>query len=410
MAAASPEEQPPSSSRGLSPTIKKLGVVSLLADVSSEMVYPLNPIFLTRVLGAPPWALGLIEGIAESTASLLKLVSGWLSDRAGRRKPYAVVGYGLGALGKPLIAVATSWAHVLVARFVDRLGKGLRTAPRDALIADNCPVAHRGRAFGYHRAMDTLGAVAGPLLGYWLVSSVLKGSEGQRFTALYWLAFVPGILATLVLAIGVRERAQRPVTPENRLLPSLRGLSPRMRNYLWIVALFSLGNSSDSFLILKAQQDMGIRPEHVLLLYATFNIVEAVMGYPAGLLADRAGKRLLVAAGWGVFCVVYLGFALLKGPVAAFALFVLYGAYYTLTQGAQRALAADLAHPARRATEIGAFHMVVGVAALPASQMAGVLYGFDRRLPFLVGAVTAGLAALAIMVTLLDRKPETLVD
>jgi len=395
---------------GLSPTVKRLGIVSLLSDVSSEMVYPLNPIFLTRVLGAPPWALGLIEGIAESTASLLKLYSGWLSDRMGRRKPLAVVGYGLGAVGKPLIAMATGWGYVLVARFVDRLGKGLRTAPRDALIAENCPEDQRGRAFGFHRAMDTTGAVLGPLAGFWLVSTLLSGSETHRFVMLYWIAFVPGVLATAVLAVGVREARAATAASERRMLPSLRGLSRGMRWYLAIVAVFSIGNSSDAFLILRAQQDMGIPTQSIFLLYTVFNVVEAIMGYGVGVLSDRLGRRPLVALGWGVFSATYLGFAFLGGPIAAVGLFVLYGFYYTLTQGVQRALAVDLANPLRRATEIGAFHMVVGVSALPATQLAGVLYGMDHRLPFVVGALAAAAAAILMLVIPLDKYGLSLVD
>jgi len=399
-----PERQP------LSPTVKALGVVSLFADVSSEMVYPLNPLFLTRVLGAPPWALGLIEGIAESTASILKLYSGWLSDRIGKRKPFAVAGYAFGAIGKPLIAVATAWWHVLFARFIDRLGKGLRTAPRDALVAENCPENQRGQAYGLHRAMDTTGAVLGPLIGYWLLTQVLHGSERHKFAGLYWIAFVPGVLAAVILAMAVHEARQTVPDATRKALPSLRGLGSGMRSYLLIVAIFSLGNSSDTFLILRAQQDMGVHPSQVLLLYALFNVVEASLGYPAGLLSDRAGRRPLVVVGWGVFALVYLGFATLRGTLAAVALFVLYGFYYTLTQGVQRALAADLSHPDRRATEIGAFHMVVGLAALPASQLAGVLYGLDHRLPFIVGACTAAVAAIMMLAVRLDTPKTVTVD
>lgn len=405
------DSERPSDRRGrpLNRTVRALGVVSLLADVSSEMVYPINPIFITRVLGAPAWALGLIEGIAESTASLLKLYSGWLSDRAGRRKPFAVAGYALGAVGKPIIAISSAWWHVLGARFVDRVGKGLRTAPRDALIAENCDADQRGRAFGFHRSMDTVGAVMGPLIGYVLLARFLHGPQSVTFPILYWVAFVPGLLGVAVLWLFVSERKQAPI--EGRALrPSFGALSPTFRTYLAIVALFSLGNSSDTFLILRAQQDMGVSPANVFLLYALFNVVEASLGYPAGILSDRVGRRHLIALGWIVFAVVYAGFAGLTGPVAAFSLFVLYGFYTTLTQGLQRAMAADLSHPDRRATEIGAFHMVVGLAALPASQLAGILYGLNRSLPFIVGAVCAGLAALALLATRLDTPPQPSVD
>ncbi len=395
--------------RPLNRTVKALGVVSLLADVSSEMVYPLNPIFITRVLGAPAWALGLIEGIAESTASLLKLYSGWLSDRAGKRKPLAVTGYALSAVGKPMIALSSVWGHMLAARFVDRVGKGLRTAPRDALIAENCDADQRGRAFGFHRSMDTVGAVLGPLIGYVLLSRFLRGPEALVFPSVYWIAFIPGVLGVAVIWLWVSEPEAKPLAG-NAFRPSFRDLGPGFRKYLLIVALFSIGNSSDVFLILRAQQDMGVSPSNVFLLYALFNVVEAALSYPTGMLSDRVGRKRLVALGWSVFAVVYAGFALLKGQAAAFGLFILYGFYTTLTQGLQRAMAADLSHPDRRATEIGAFHMVVGLAALPASQLAGVLYGVNRSLPFVIGAICAALAAGALLATRLDSPARASVD
>lgn len=379
----------------LSPTVRALGWVSLFTDVSSEMVYPITPLFLTRVLGAPPWVVGLIEGIAESTASVLKLYSGWLSDRAGRRKPLTVAGYGLAALAKPMMALAGAWGHVLLARWVDRVGKGLRSAPRDVLITESCLPTQRGRAFGFHRSMDTTGAVVGPLLGF-----VFLQRFPGAFRWLYVLAFVPALIGVLTLIIFVRERAGRDATEEPKQAPprfTLSGLSPAYRRYLLIVGLFSLGNSSDAFLILRSQS-MGIGASQTLLLYALFNVVEAIFGYQAGRLSDRIGRRPLVAAGYGVFALVYLGFAALRGPGPVWVLFTLYGLYYTLTQGVQKALAADLAHPERRGLEIGAFHMLVGLAALPASLLAGGLYTFvDPAAPFYLGAASATLAAFLLL-------------
>lgn len=381
----------------LSPTVKTLGVVSLFADVSSEMVYPLNPVFVTRVLGAPPWALGLIEAIAESTASILKLFAGRWSDRIGRRKPFAVAGYALGALGKPLIALSTLWPHVLGARFIDRVGKGLRTAPRDALIAENCPAESRGRAFGFHRSMDTIGAVLGPLIGFIFLRYFVKSNGLSAVRSLYWLAVIPGLISVLAVALFVRE-SHHDVPKKiggSLSLPSLSSIGPGLRWYLVIVAIFSLGNSSDTFLLLRAR-DSGMSENLLLLLYALFNVVEASLGYSAGKLSDRIDRRRLVAAGYIVFALVYVGFALLKGSTAVWFLFPLYGLYYTLTQGIQRALAADLAHPDRRATEIGLFHMVVGLAALPANIAAGWLYTLHPALPFGFGAVTACVAAVLL--------------
>jgi len=381
----------------LSPTVRALGVVSLFADVSSEMVYAVNPEFVTRILGAPAWALGIIEGIAESTASLLKPVAGWFSDRSGRRKPFAVTGYGLSAVGKPLLALAGTWWHVMGARFLDRVGKGIRTAPRDALIAESCHPADRGRAFGFHRGMDTVGAVLGPLIGYFLMLAMPGG-----FRALYLAAFVPALIGVLVLAVAVRERG-RAHTAQPRAAAeraALKGLSPAYRRYLLVVALFGLGNSSDAFLLLRAR-DMGVQPEHLLLLYAAFNVVEACLAWLGGSLSDRAGRQPVIAAGWTVFAIVYLGFALGAGPATAWTLFLAYGLYYTLTQGSQRALAADLAHPDRRAAEIGAFHLVVGLAAFPASLAAGLLYEHvSHKAPFLLGGATAAASALLLLVLL----------
>lgn len=394
-------------SRPLSPTVRALGFVSLFADICSEMTYPINPLFITQVLGAPAWALGLIEGIAESTASLLKLYSGWLSDRVGRRKPFAVAGYFMGAIGKPMVGAASSWWQVLVARFVDRTGKGLRTAPRDALVAENCDADQRGRAFGFHRSMDTAGAVLGPFLGFALIRLWLGEADiGHTFRVLYAVAFLPGIVSVLILWAFVRERRrpQNAPTAERPALPSWHNLSPAFKAYLGIVALFSLGNSSDAFLLLRAQKDMGADPMHLLLLYSSFNVVEAALGYPAGKLSDRVGRRALIAAGYGVFAIVYFGFAAYTNVAAVWFFFIIYGLYYTLTQGVQRALAADLAHPDRRATEIGAFHMVVGLAALPASFMAGQLYDHvSHGAPFLLGAACATAAAILLAIVPLER-------
>jgi MFS family permease len=389
----------------LSPTVKALGAVSLFADMSSEMVYPLNPVFITQILGAPPWALGLIEGVAESTASLLKLFAGWFSDRMNKRKPFAVLGYGFGALGKPLIAVSTGWWGVLFARFIDRTGKGLRTAPRDALIAENCPEKNRGQAFGFHRSMDTIGAVLGPLIGFLILTWFGKGHPASLFRPLYWIAFLPGVIAVIILATMIQDKGTVKIQKKKReALPSLRDLSPVYKLYLLLVALFSLGNSSDTFLILRATNGMHIPTSHVLLLYAMFNVVEAALSYPAGRLSDRIGRKPLIIAGFAIFGLVYIGFAFATFALAAWLLFILYGFYYTLTGGVQRALAADLSHPDRRATEIGAYHMVIGISALPASIFAGWLYGLHPAAPFVLGAICAFLAAFG-MLFLRIQKP-----
>jgi MFS family permease len=396
-ALASPEDDAP-----LPPTVKALGVVSLCTDLSSEMVYPINPIFL-RSLGTPPWAIGLIEGCAESIASLLKLYSGYLSDRLGNRKALTLWGYGLAAFSKPLIGVAGAWWHVFLARMLDRTGKGLRSAPRDALIADVVPAHQRGRAFGLHRSMDTMGAVLGPLLG-WLYLKFFP----ENLRRLYFLAFIPALIGVLVLLFFVREAKKEGGKQSDAAPPkfTLSGLSPEYRRYLAVIALFGIGNSSDAFLLLRAGE-RGVGPESLLLLYALFNVVEASLGYPVGRLGDKVGRRPLIAAGYGAFAIVYLGFGLLTGPLAVWPLFILYGLYYTLTQGAQKALAADLAHPERRGMEMGAFHLLVGIAALPASLLAGILYDkVSPAAPFLFSAIMATMAALLLLVTGKKQRPK----
>jgi MFS family permease len=394
-----------------------LGVVSLFTDVASEMIYTQVPIFLTQVLGARAEVVGLIEGAAESAASLLRLVSGRWSDLAGRRKPLTVAGYGFGAIAKPLLFLATGWPAVLALRFLDRVGKGLRTAPRDALIAEVTPLPLRGRAFGLHRAMDTTGAVLGPLLGLWFLS-VFTGTREAQLRALFLFAGVPGCIAVLTLLLFVRERQpNRNSLPERegepgrpslagsaaRGLGAWREIDPGYRRFLSIALLFNLGNSSDAFLILRANH-LGFDSRMLLWLYAAFNVVEAALGYGAGILSDRVGRRPLIVAGYGVFALVYLGFALVsRGTAAAvWPLFLLYGGYYTLTQGSQRAFAADFADPARRGAQIGAYHTVVGLALLPASLLAGRLYEWQPAAPFAVGAATA-LASALLLLTLPAR-------
>ncbi|MEM9087433.1 MAG: MFS transporter [Cyanobacteria bacterium P01_F01_bin.53] len=400
----------PYASKGLNNTVRALGLVSLFTDLASKMVYPITPIFLTTVLGAPAWTVGVVEGIAESTASILKLYSGWLSDRLGRRKPFAVLGYGLGAISKLILAVAGVWGHVLGARFLDRVGKGLRAAPRDALIAENCSPQQRGRAFGLHHSLETIGEVVGPLLGF---AFLLYFTDNYR--GVFAIAFLPAIVGVLVLATLVREpqnaivetdqRVSSPNRRGNNSIPqkrsrpqfTFRGLSPIYRRYLLVVGRFSLGNSSDAFLLLRAQ-DLGFVGGQVLLLYAVFNLVEVLLGYAVGNLSDRVGRRPLLASGYLVFAGVYLGFAVAWGTTAVWVLFGFYGLYSTLTRGVQKAFVADLVHPQRRGAETGTFYMVVGLAALPASLIAGWLYAqVSVAAPFYVSAVTAVLAAVLLV-------------
>ena len=381
----------PNSVQRLNRTVSALGLVSLLSDFASKMVYPLTPIFLTGVLGAPAWTVGIVEGIAESTASILKLYSGWLSDRVGQRKPFAVMGYGLGALSKLGLAVSLVWGHVLGARIIDRVGKGLRAAPRDALIAENCSPQQRGRAFGLHHSLETIGEIVGPLAGFWLLWQFPENYRG-----VFAIAFIPALLSVLVLLALVKEPQSPRQDVRSRPKFTFQGLSPSYRRFLLVVGLFGLGNSSDAFLLLRAQE-LGFASSQVLLLYAVFNMVEVSLGLAVGNLSDRVGRRPLLASGYLVFALVYLGFAIAPSAAAIWPLFMLYGLYSTLTRGVQKAFVADLVHPDRRGAEIGTFYLVVGLVALPASLVAGWLYTqVGIATPFYLSAAIAAIAALLL--------------
>jgi len=394
MAAVPPAAGPSERIAGVNRNVFLLGVVSFLADTAGEMIYPLIPLFITVTLGAPASVLGLIEGVAESVASLLRVVSGWLADRLGRSKPLVALGYGLAALAKPLLALAPAWPFALIARAVDRTGKGLRGAPRDALIAAWTPEGERGHAFGFHRALDTAGAVLGPLLallGLWLAQGNLR--------LVFLLATIPALLAVLAI-VPVRERP-RAQTAEGAGAPSrepllsfnLTGYSGAFKRYLLVTLIFALGNSSDVFLLLRAKQ-LGFDTVRVVLVYALYNVVYASLSLPAGIRSDRIGRRRLLLAGLLIFAAVYLGFALVANALLVWVLFAVYGAYIAFTEGVGKALISDLVPAERRATAFGLCSALVGVTALVASVIAGVLW--DRvgpAAPFLYGSIAALLAA-----------------
>ncbi|MEP7292169.1 MAG: MFS transporter [Chloroflexota bacterium] len=389
--------------RSLPRNVWVMTITSFLTDVSSEMIFTLLPIFLSTVLGVQTSIIGLIEGIAETTSSLLKVFSGWYSDRLGSRKGLTVFGYGLSTLSKPFLYFATGWVGVLAVRFADRVGKGVRTAPRDALIADSIDQKHRGLAFGLHRAGDTLGAVVGLSIALLIVAATQTSAvtlERSTFQTLVAISVVPAVLAVIVLAFGAREvKAAAPANPP-RL--SLSGLSPSFKGFLVIVALFTLGNSSDAFLILRAQE-RGLTIVGTLGMLIAFNLVYALIAGPAGALSDRLGRKRLILIGWTVYGLIYLGFALAAEGWQIWALYALYGIYYGVFEGASKALVADLVPQAQRGTAYGVYNAVIGLVALPASLLAGILWqgigtwtGFGAAAPFLVGAVLA-LAAMALL-------------
>jgi MFS family permease len=387
---------------GLSRNVVALGLVSLLTDVSSEMIYPLLPLFLTSVLGAGPIFVGLVEGIAESASSLTKLFSGWLSDRLGRRKGLVVVGYTLSTIARPLVAFALAPWHVLLVRFTDRLGKGLRTSPRDALIAGSTELHIRGRAYGFHRSMDHLGAVAGPALAYVLL--LLLG--GGQLRTIFLLAAIPGILSVLILVLKVSEIQVNP-TAVPKATPDTGRLDAQLTRFLLIVTLFTLGNSSDAFLLLRAQE-VGIAVAYLPLLWMFFSLVKAVTGMPGGMLSDLKGRRGAIIAGWLVYAFAYLGFGAASQPWHIWALIGFYGLYFGLTEGGERALIADLVSPDRQASAFGLFHFCIGIAALPSSLLMGYLYqSFGAGPAFTVGAALAGLSALLLFILFRPPSPQT---
>lgn len=390
----------------LHPNIFFLGMVSFLTDVSSEMVFTLMPLFLANILGVTTVIIGLIEGLADSIASVVRVVSGWLSDRTGKRKPVTFAGYALSTMAKPFMYFASTWSMVLGIRFADRLGKGIRTAPRDALVADSATLESRGKAFGFHRAMDTSGAVLGLVIAAIVVFLTQKGAlelAQGTYQSLVLIGIIPAILA-LFLFFFIKEAKQpewtfdgRTATAEEQATgrknaPS--GFTMRFKIFLAIIFLFTLGNSSDAFLVLRAQ-NLGSPVFSILVMLVLFNVVYAGISTPAGILSDRLGRRRLILLGWLIYGVTYLGFALASSPWHVWLLFLLYGTYYGLAEGVARALVADLVPENKRGTAYGIFHTVVGLTLLPASVIAGWLWNtISPAAPFYFGA---GLALLAMV-------------
>ncbi len=378
----------PARAPALPRTVKTLGLVSLLNDASSEMIYPLLPAFLTATLGAGPAFLGLVEGIAEAVAAAGKIVAGRVSDGLPRRKPLVVLGYGLASLVRPLIALATAPWHVLAIRFADRMGKGARGAPRDALLAEVTPAAQRGRAFGFHRAMDHLGATLGPLLA----SAVLFFQNDLRLV--FALASIPALASLVLLVVGVEEEARtsRPVGAAKD-----GQVGPALWRYFLVLAVFTLGNSSDAFLLLRAQE-AGIGLALLPLLWTFHHVVKAAASTPAGSLSDRIGRRRTIVAGWAVYGLCYAGFAVAASPLAIWLLFAVYGSFHALTEGPERALVADLTAAETRGRAFGLYHAVTGAMLLPASVLTGALWQRFGAGPALgVGATLAAVAACGLL-------------
>lgn len=376
-------------------TVWALGAVSFLTDVSTEMATVVLPLFLTGTLGASVAFVGLIEGIAETTASLLKVFSGWLSDKLGRRKVLVVIGYSLSAATRPLFALAGSAGHILGARVLDRVGKGLRTSPRDALLADSVAENERGFVFGFHRAMDHAGAVVGPLIAFMLLAAGLASYRG-----IFWLAAIPALLTIPILIFGVREIQHAEAPREFPLQAAASSFSPQFRRYLVVVLLFTLGNSSDAFLLLRAKS-LGIADAHIPLLFAALHVSKMLSSVPGGALSDRFNRKTLVVAGWLIYAAVYFGFAHAANALHVWALFICYGFFFGLTEGTERAWVADLVPRESRGRAYGLFHFAIGLGALPASLLMGWLWvKFGIATAFHAGAAIALVSALCLQFSL----------
>jgi MFS family permease len=402
---------------GLSKNVFWMSVVSFLNDLSSDMIFPFIPIFLTSVLGASLTFVGLVEGIADATASLLKIPSGWISDRMKRRKPFAVLGYSLSAISKPLLALASLPWHVLGVRFLDRVGKGTRESPRDALISFSTPRSLLGRAFGFHRAMDTLGAALGPLIAVLILPFI-----NENYRILFFLSFVASFFAVLILIVFVREvrldgsDAEIPETakpliqdmrPPPEVIPRIavsqgwRNLGAPFFLFLAVATIASLGKASEAFLILRARE-IGLTIVLVPIAYFAYSITAALLGTPLGIVADRVGKRNTFVAGLIVFTISYIGFSLTSSLRAFWLLLILYGLYSALTDGVGRAVVAGLVRPEVRATAFGIYNATTGLALLPASFVFGYFsQQFGSRVAFLYGA---GLSLVAVFLFFILRK------
>ncbi|MHB8880531.1 MAG: MFS transporter [Thermodesulfovibrionales bacterium] len=387
---------------GFNRNITVAGFVSFFMDISSEMIYPLVPLFLANSLGVSKSAIGLIEGIAEATASILKVFSGWLSDRMGSRKWLMALGYGISTLSRPFVALATGWQTVLGSRFIDRFGKGVRTAPRDAIIAESAARAYLGRAFGFHRAMDTLGAAVGPVVAFFFLKIF-----SNDYRSIFWLSMVPGTIAVILIIFFITEKKSVKATeglidetPANPNRPKLTAahFDWRFRFFVVIAALFALGNSSDVFLILRAEQT-GITTRMIPIVYLLFNLVYSLSSIPAGMAADRFGRKRVILSGFVLFACLYYGFAVAGSASAIWVLFGSYGLFMGLTEGIQKAFLATIIPADFKATAFGIYNMVIGLAMFPASLIGGWLW--DHVSPsatFYFGAITAGLASVLFVI------------
>lgn len=381
-----------------------LSLVSLLNDTSSEIIYPLLPVFLALTLGASPFAIGAIEGAAESTASVLKLFSGYLSDKFQRRKLPVFLGYALASIVRPLLAFTTNWTQVLGVRLVDRVGKGIRGAPRDALLAAEVSPEKRGLAFGFNRAADHLGAVIGPVVAFVLLSYFAQNPENptaDEYREVFLLASIPVVLGLFVIVFFVKEDGKRELVEEfekTKFKFSLADFDANFKRFLVVIAIFTLSNSTDAFLLLRAQE-AGIAPALLPLLWMALHFSKVVSSLVGGDLSDKYGRKTLIFAGWILYALVYAGFAFVTEAWQAWALFIIYGAYFGLTETAEKALVADLVPDDKRGTAYGLYALAFSITVFPASLLLGAIWSaFGAATAFLFSAALS-LAAAALLLT-----------
>ncbi len=372
-----------------------LGLVSFFADVSTEMVYPVLPLYLTAAFGASPALLGLIEGIAESIASILKVFSGYVTDRWGKKKPVAFAGYTAGFVYKAALLLASSWTGILTARIIDRLGKGVRTAPRDVMVSESADKNALGKAFGIHKALDMAGSAVGILISF-LIIDLAKKAVSYKF--LFAISAIPALIGLTMFFFVKEKKVQRVIKPRERFWENAKKLPYELKLYLFVAFLFTLGNSSNAFLLLRAKST-GFDDATVILLYLLFNTVAAVLSIPLSRLSDKVGRKRLLVCGYAVFSVVYLGFAFASGKGVIIGAFALYGAYTAMIAGVERAFIAEISPPEYKGTMLGMHATLIGIALLPASIFAGVLWdAVGAFAPFVFGAVMSLVAAVLLQI------------
>jgi MFS family permease len=378
-----------------------LSFVALLNDTSSEIIYPLLPAFLALSLGASPFAIGLIEGFAESIASLLKLFSGYLSDRFSKRKLPVLLGYSLAAVTRPFLGFVTSWPQVLIVRMTDRVGKGIRGAPRDALIAESVPASERGFAFGFNRAADHFGAVLGPIVAFVLLSVIAADNKNptlDEYQHVFLFASVPVVIGLFVIVFFVKEKSVAATIVAHPPSLSLAGFDGNFKRFLIVISLFTLSNSTDAFLLLRAA-DAGISPVMLPLLWMTLHISKVVSSLIGGDLSDRLGRKALITAGWIIYALVYAGFAFVTAAWQAWILFIVYGVYFGLTEGVEKAFVADMVPERKRGTAYGLYNLAFGITVFPASLLFGLVWTEFGPAPAFLASACVSITAILLLTT-----------